>query len=183
MDSLVSIEGPVAGGIATGPGMVIDMMGTVAVYPITPDGKLLADVKMASPDNALVLEMPSGNQILNGDGTPASQIQIVAAETTTAPAGYQMIAAYQFLPAGATFSRDATLTLNYVPETLPEDSTAVMAFYDEAAGKWVEMETAGYVAGIELPPNAVTSHIGGAYAFAVFAKLPVSEFAKLPVSK
>ena len=175
LDRLVSIEGPVAGGMTAGPGVVIDVMGTVVAYPITPDGELLADVKMASPDNALVLEIPSGNQILNGDGTPANQIQIVAAETATAPAGYQMIAAYQFLPAGVTFSEDATLTLNYAPETLPQDSTAVMAFYDEAAGKWVETEAAGYAAGIELPPNAVTSHVGGANSFAIFAKLPVSK--------
>jgi hypothetical protein len=173
-DQAVTIEGPVASGITAGQALVIDMVGTIAAYPITPDGTLLADVKIASPDNALVLEIPAGSQILNDDGTPASQVQIIAAERAAVPAGYQMISAYNLLPAGITFSQEATLTANYAPEMMPEDSMVAMAFYDEAAGKWVGLELSGRVASIEIP-NAVTSHIDSAGSFAVFAEIPPAE--------
>ncbi len=173
-DQVVTIEGSETARIAGSLTVAIDVMGTVAAYPITADGTLLADVKVASPDNALVLEIPAGSQILNEDGTLASQIQIIAAEKATVPAGYQMISAYNLLPAGITFSQEAILTANYAPGMMPEDRVAAMAFYDEAAGKWVGLETGGRVASIEIP-NAVTSHIDGAGSFAVFAKIPPAE--------
>jgi hypothetical protein len=146
-------------------------MGTVAAYPVSPDGKLLADVKVASPDNALILDIPSGGQILNKDGTPASQVQIIASETATAPAGYRIVSAYQFIPTGIIFSQEAALTMNYAQEKMPEDSTVVMAFYDETAGQWAGLEYSGRVAELEAP-NIVTSQISGTGSFAVLARVP-----------
>jgi hypothetical protein len=145
-------------------------MGTVAAYPVTPDGRLLADVKVASPDNALMLDIPSGGQVLNEDGSPASQVQIMASETANVPAGYQIISAYQFVPAGIIFSQEATLTMNYAQEKMPENSAVVMAFYDEATGKWAGLENSGQVAELEVT-DVVTSHISGAGTFAVLAKV------------
>ena len=170
MDRAFSIEEPVAGEIASNQTLVIDVMGTVAAYPVTPDGRLLADVKVASPDNALMLDIPSGGQVLNEDGSPASQVQIMASETANVPAGYQIISAYQFVPAGIIFSQEATLTMNYAQEKMPENSAVVMAFYDEATGKWAGLENSGQVAELEVT-DVVTSHISGAGTFAVLAKV------------
>jgi hypothetical protein len=171
MDRNFSIEGPVAGAIALNPTLEIDVMGTVAAYPVSSDGKLLADVKVASPDNALVLSIPAGGQILNDDGTPASQVQIVASETAVAPAGYKIVSAYQFIPSGIIFSQEAMLTVNYAQEKMTEDGTAVMAFYNETAGQWAGLEYSGRVAEFETP-DTVTSQISGTGSFAALVKVP-----------
>jgi hypothetical protein len=118
----------------------------------------------------ITLRIPAGTRILNADGTPATDFQILPAEGITAPDGYQMVAAYQFLPSGMTFSPDATLIVNYDPATMPEDSTPVIAYFDDTAGAWVEVETAGYVAGGIVIPNNVISQIGSGHTFAMLAK-------------
>lgn len=171
MGRVISLEGPVAGETALNPTLEIDVMGTVAIYPVTSDGKLLADVKVASPDNTLVLVIPSGGQILNEDGTPASQVQIVASETAVAPAGYKIVSAYQFTPSGIIFSKEATLSTNHAQEKMLEDGTVVMAFYDEAAGQWAGLGYSGRVAELETP-NTVISQISGTGSFAVLARVP-----------
>ena len=51
------------------------------------------------------------------------------------------------------FSSEAILIVEYNPEDMPKDGVAVIAYYDDAAGKWVE--TAGYVAGGEEVLNTV----------------------------
>jgi hypothetical protein len=89
----------------------------------------------------------------------------------TTPEGYQMISAYQFAPKGIIFPQDATLTMNYAGEKIPENNGVVMAFYDEAAGKWTGLENLGQVAELETP-GAVTSPIEGTSSFAVFARVP-----------
>jgi hypothetical protein len=171
MDRVVSLEGSTTDATALYPTMVIDVMGTVAAFPVTPDGKLLADVKVASPDNALVLAIPAGGQILNEDGTPASQVQIIATETATAPADYTIVSSYQFAPTGIIFSQEAVLTINYAQEKMPEDSTVVMAFYDQTSGQWAGLEYSGRVAELEAP-NTITSQIRGTGSFAVLARVP-----------
>jgi hypothetical protein len=169
MDRVVSLDGTTTGVTALNPMLEIDVMGTVASYPMTRDGRMLADVKVASPDNTLVLEIPSGGQILNEDGTPASQVQIIASEIASVPAGYQVVSAYQFIPAGIVFPQEAKLTMNYAEGEMPENSIVVMAFYDEATGKWAGLENSGRVAELEIP-EAVTSQISSAGSFAVLAK-------------
>jgi len=60
----------------------------------------------------------------------------------------------------------------YDSDELPENTSQVVtAYYDERAGKWVELETAGYVAaGVEVP-NTLTSRVSHFTPFAVLAKL------------
>jgi len=47
-----------------------------------------------------------------------------------------------------------------------------MAYYDEAAAQWVEIETAGYVVGGDSVPNTVVSHFAHLTYFALLVKAP-----------
>ena len=157
------------------PVLVVDMQGTIARYPVTQDGVLLVDALTTSPDGLLKLLMLAGTQVLNPDGTPAylnedPDVFSTPAATPAAPAGYTMVAAYEFLPSGITFSPDATVIMKYNAEKIPSDGAPVIAYYDETAGQWIDLETAGYVAaGVEVP-NTVQAHTAHLTYFAVLAK-------------
>jgi hypothetical protein len=166
----------------TTPMITVDMMGTIAEYPVTPEGKLIADAQITSPDGKVTLEILAGTLVLNNNLTPTYQnddydIVVKEAGTPAAPAGYQMIAAYEASPSGLTFSPDARFIITYDQEKLPAGSSAVIAYYDEAARTWEPLETAGYVAavsGIEIT-DTVVSRVGHFTYFAVLAKLPAGE--------
>jgi hypothetical protein len=171
MDRSFNIEGFAAGQPTSGPTLEVNMMGTVASYPVTADGMLLPEVKVASPDNALVLQIPAGGRILDANGKPASQVQIVASDVAEVPEGYQLISAYQVLPIGVQFPEEGTLTMSYAGKEIPENNGVVMAFYDGAAGQWAGLEKLGTVAELGMP-ETVTSQVGDAGFFAVFARVP-----------
>ena len=168
-DQIFTIDAPGAGGGSTG--TTGEAMGTVASLPISPDGTLLADIEIVSPDGAMILQMLAGTQTLNADGTPATDFQILSAEGITAPDGYHIIAAYQLLSPGLTFSPGARLTISYDPATVPGGSTPVLAYFDETTGTWVEVDTAEYVAG------TITAQTSGAHTFAILApSLMISQY-------
>jgi len=157
------------------PVLVVDVLGTVARYPVTNDGVLLVDALTTSPDGLLKLLMLAGTQVLNPDGSPAylnkdPDVFSISAATPQPPAGYTMVAAYQFLPSGIIFRPDATLIIKYNAEKMPAGGAPVIAYYDEAAGQWINLETAGYVAaGVDVP-NTVQAHTAHLTYFAVLAK-------------
>jgi hypothetical protein len=62
--------------------------------------------------------------------------------------------------------------MNYDPAEVPAGSVLVIAYYDEAAGQWVELDTAGYVLGGEEVPNAVAANVSHFTYFALLAKAP-----------
>jgi len=163
-DQTITIEALGAGGGGGTTTGTAEVVGTVASFLIGPDGTLLEDIEITSPDGMLTLRIPAGTLMLNADGTPATDIQIVPAEGVTAPEGYQLIgSAYEFLPPGLTFS-NGTLIMNYDPAAVPEGSTLVIAYFDEATGTWVELATA------ESPVGTLTAQISGGHTFAIFAK-------------
>jgi hypothetical protein len=156
------------------PVLVVDMLGTIVRYPVTADGTLLVDALTTSPDGLVTLLIPAGTLVLNPDGSPAylnkdPDVFSISAATPAAPAGYTMVAAYEFLPSGITFSPDATVIIEYNAEKMPAGGAPVIAFYDEAAGKWTNLETAGYVAGGVEVPNTVQAHTAHLTYFAVLA--------------
>ncbi len=164
-DQTLTIDVPGGGG---GTGTTGEAVGTVASLLITSDGELLEGIVITSPDGVLTLDIPAGTSLMNADGTPVTNVgdfQILPVEGVTAPDGYQLIgSAYQFAPPGITFSPDATLTISYDPAAIPEGSTLVIAYYDEATGTWVELPTT------ESAPGTLTAPAGSGYTFAIFAK-------------
>jgi hypothetical protein len=143
--------------------ITIDLMGEFRAYPVTPGGALLVDVIQTSPDGSLTLEIPTGTVVLNPDGTPAymnldPDVFEILAGTPTPPSGATIVQAYQLLPSGIIFEGNtATLAAKYDPADVPAGKTLVWAFYDETAGKWVELETAGYVAAATGVPAVDTT--------------------------
>ena len=54
-----------------------------------------------------------------------------------------------------------------------EGAVAIIAYYNEETGKWVDLETAGFVAADgTLVSNTAMSHVGHFTYFAVLAKMP-----------
>jgi hypothetical protein len=181
-DQIVSIVGGGTTGMPTTALVItVDVMGTVASYEVSPDGTLLEDALITSPDGKVRLFIPAGTRLLNADGTTPTylnddpDIVIKLAGTPPTPPGYQMVAAYECLPSGITFSKDANLIIEYDPDKLPADSTPIIAYYNETAGQWEPLETAGYVAGGIEQPNTVTSHIAHLSYYAVFAKIATAK--------
>ena len=155
------------------PVLVVDMLGTITRYPVTADGTLLVDAITTSPDGLVTLLIPRGTLVLNPDGTPAylnkdPDVFSITAATPQPPAGYTMVAAYEFLPSGITFSPDADVIIEYDAAKVPA-GMPVIAFYDEAAGQWTNLETAGYVAGGVEVPNTVQAHTAHLTYFAILA--------------
>jgi len=163
-DQTLTIDAPGGGGTGT----TGEAVGTVASLLITSEGELLEDIVITSPDGVSTLNIPAGTWLMNPDGTPVTDIddfQILPIEGVTAPDGYQLIgSAYQFTPSDITFAPDATPTISYDPAAIPEGSTLVIAYFDEATGTWVELPTT------ESAPGFLTAPAGGGHTFAIFAK-------------
>jgi len=162
------------------PELVVNFFGEVSRHPVSPSGHLLETVRITSPDGNVTLEILAGTLVLNFDGTPTymntdPDMFTIAAGTPPPPPGHEMVVAYEFNPSGITFTPEATLIIEYPAENMPAGSMGVIAYYDEAAGEWVDLETAGYVAAGEPVPNTLTCHTGHLTYFAVLAKLPAAQ--------
>lgn len=131
---------------------------------------------MTSPDGSFTLNIPAGTQVLNSNGTyaytnPNPDLVGTFAGTPAPPAGTTIVRAYQLSPDGIIFNNHmATLAAQYDPEKVPQGSSLIWAYYDDNAGQWVDMDTAGYVAaGVEVPNTLATATAHFTY-FAILAK-------------
>jgi hypothetical protein len=156
----------------------INWFGTILYYPVDASGALLVDVNLTSPDGTTKLVMPAGTRPLDENGLPLylhpdADITVTMAGTPPAPPGTTIVAVYEILPSGITFENgEAQLIVTYDPATVAPGSVVVIAYYDETAGEWVELETAGYVIGGETVPNTVIAHFTHTTYFALLVKLP-----------
>ena len=155
--------------------LVIDWFGVVRSFLVNQAGVLLEDVEITSPDGTVTLIIAAGSQVLDENGNPLylrgnPAIIATLAQTPQTPEG--TIAAYQFNPSGVTFSKPAQLVVKYDTNKVAEGDVVVIAYYDEAAGKWVEMETFGYIAAGKEVANTVNCNIFHTTYFAILAKVP-----------
>ena len=81
---------------------------------------------------------------------------------------------YDFQPEGATFDPPITISLEYDPDSLPEnvaEDDLVLAYYDESAGKWVDLECV-----VDTENNTITASVPHFTIFAIIGKIkPVPE--------
>ena len=56
------------------------------------------------------------------------------------PAGYQVLAAFDFDPSGATFDPGITINIKYDEEDVAAGKTPVIAYFNEATGQWEFIE-------------------------------------------
>ena len=151
--------------------------GPVQSFPVTPAGALISDASATSPDGLASITIPAGTLVLNSDSTPAylspdtADIRIEVAAGPESPEGYQELGSYALNPEGITFDRPITVAFNYDPAMAPENSQAIVASYDAAAGKWIDLETAGFIAADgSAVPNSVACQVTQSGLFTVFAK-------------
>jgi len=112
---------------------------------VTTSGRFLTSVSLTSDDGRLKLTIPTGTVGLTGDLDPLSEITLLPMDDPPPPPANANVIGltYDLGPPGATFDPGLTLEYTYDPSTLPEgvaEGDLVVAFYDEAAGEWVECE-------------------------------------------
>jgi len=62
------------------------------------------------------------------------------ADPPEAPDGYEVLAAFKFDPSGATFDPAITINVRFDPAAVDSGKTPVLAYYNEATGKWEFIE-------------------------------------------
>lgn len=113
-------------------------------FPISGEGVILETIRAAPVVGNLTITIPVGTVALDKDGAPLSIVTSdVDVSLPPPPERANIIGlAYNFGPAGATFSPAITLEYTYDPAEIPEgvaEEDLVLAYYDEAAGEWVEL--------------------------------------------
>ena len=122
-----------------------NLFGTEGSYHIGSSGKILETIEATSADGNLTITIPKDTIALDKDGNRLESLEAAVDKSPpAAPEDAHIIGlAYDFGPDGATFDPPITFTWSYDPDALPEDvaeEDLVIAYYDEAAGKWVELD-------------------------------------------
>jgi len=162
--------------------IAINVLGAITTATTSYSGELLAAVTATDGNNIATLEFDKGTTIVCAENIVPRRIELKLAGSPPPPANATVVGPIYELNAyiyeygsnscPVNISPTARLALSYDPENLPENASAIfIAYYDEAAGRWVQMETAGYVAGGVAVPNTLTSHVGHFTPFAILANL------------
>ena len=161
----------------------IDMLGLVGKVAVTDDGITIEPHIVFSLQNLLTLELSKGTKIISGSEIPTELALTVTNEAPPPPQGMVIVSQVYDCVAytdGGTaksvnFNPAVILEINYNPQAVPEDASAIfIAYYDEATGLWVPLNApSGYVAETGTAA-ALVSHFT---PFAVLAKLPTAYFA------
>ncbi len=170
----VTYVAPGGGGGGVGPALTptgeevkTNLFGTEASFPISSSGEILEIIEATSEDGMLTLTIPRGTIALDKDDNPLISLE---AEVDTSPPPPPKDAsiiglAYNFGPDGATFDPPITLTWSYDPNDIPEgvaEEDLVLAWYDEAADKWVELDCV-----VDTRNNTITASIEHFTTFAI----------------
>jgi hypothetical protein len=160
---------PAAGGAPT---LSSTLFGTTGTTIISGTGIIQRTIEATTADGKLTATFPRGTRALDKNGNALSSLMAaVDANPPPAPAKTNIIGlAYNFGPAGATFDPGITFTWRYDPETLPQgvaEKDLVLAYYDTAAGKWVELECV-----VDTENNKITATVTHFTTFAILATIP-----------
>jgi len=139
---------------------------------VTTVGRFTRSVTATSEDGLCTLTIPSGTVGLTEELEPIDEITVVVMDEPPAPPedAHVVGLAYDFGPDGATFDPPITLTFSYDPDALPEgvaEEDLVLAYYDEATGKWVELECV-----VDTENNTITASVPHFTTFAVIGRVP-----------
>jgi len=173
--------------------LTVSALGNETMVTMTVDGVLCQDCVALGPHGQTGWEADEGTKLTLTNNRVPRLIKITLAGSPPPPsdaaiAGHMYnvnayASKYGSTPSPITISPDSRIVLGYDPDELPENTTAVLiAYYDEEAAKWVDLETAGYVAGGVEVPNALTSQVTHFTTFAVLAKLAATTPAKFETS-
>ena len=143
---------------------------------VSADGTFTATVVIESVDGKCGLTINEGTTGLSGDGSPIAEIAVTEMQDPPAPPENSHIIGltYDLGPEGATFTPAVTdtpavtITWSYNPDTLPEGVTEenlVLAYYDEAAGEWVELPSI-----VDTVNHTITASVSHFTTFAIIAR-------------
>jgi len=169
------------------------MLATVTVVPrpaSSPDsggGGTGGEASAHSPksnDGRVEVTVPSGTVVRNSSGSAIPRYRVSVNDypnPPSPPADSNIIGlAYDFQPAGATFSPPITLTFVYDPSSLPKDtskSNLTLAFFNTATGEWVLLESI-----VNSESGTITALVSHFTVFAVLAVQSVTEPVPAPVA-
>lgn len=126
-----------------------------------------------SDDELCTLTIPANTVGLTKELECLTEITMLTMDEPPPPpeAAYVIGLIYDFQPSGATFDPPITLTFSYDPADIPDgiaEEDLVIAYYDEVAGEWVELE--GCV--VDTENNTITATVSHFTAFATVGAAP-----------
>jgi len=126
-----------------GPSAPVTVAGVTNVTSVVNSkGVFSMDTNAFSDDNNVLLHLPASTTALTSGGAPLTQISMIHMATPPAsqPGAGIIGLAYDFTPAGATFSPAITIRFAYDPTLIPTGTTASslqIAYYDSAQSAWI----------------------------------------------
>lgn len=148
-----------------------DLFGIEEDYKIDSNGKIQETFTATSEDDSLTLTIPKGTFALDKDGEPLEDLEAaIDVNPPDPPANAQILLAYDFGPAGATFDPPITLTWTYDPDDLQGDEEDLVFVYYSVDGEWVELDFE-----IDTENNTITVSIEHFTTFAVIS-MPKAAF-------
>jgi hypothetical protein len=168
--------GGFGGGSSVIPPPPVLEIGTTSISgSIGSDGVITTETKTQSPDGLATLVLPNSTRFLTPDGLPGKNISMVpvsAAQQPQPPANADIIGVvYNLGPNGATFEPPVNLTFTYDDAKLPNGITAKdlkIAFWDETANKWVNLETEN----IDAVNHMITAKVSHFSTYSVLGYIP-----------
>jgi len=148
------------------PAGTTDVRGKVATT-----GRFTRSVTAASEDELCTLTIPKDTVGLTEELEPLDEITVLEMDDPPPPPedAHVIGLAYDFGPDGATFDPPITLEYTYDPADIPEgvaEEDLVIAYYDEEAGEWVELE--GCV--VDPVTKTITAPVSHFTTFAIVAR-------------
>lgn len=138
---------------------------------VTATGRFTRSVTATSEDELCTLTIPRDTVGLTEELEPLDEITMVIMDEPPPPPEKAEIVglAYDFGPDGATFDPQITLTWRYDPDALPDgvaEEDLVLAYYDEEAGKWVELDCV-----VDTENDTITAPVSHFTTFAIIAAI------------
>jgi len=166
----IGVGGGVSGGVGGGRGEA-GLFGEESSFLVDEDGVVQSTIEATSADGKLTITIPEGTTALDEDGNPLTSLTAEVDPSPHDPPEDDHIIglAYDFGPDGATFKPPVTITWSYDPDDLPDDvdeKDLVVAFYDEAEGKWVEFKCE-----VDTVNNVITVSVPHFTTFAVIGRV------------
>lgn len=111
---------------------------------VTAQGVVTEELTGSSQDGKATIHIPVSTRALTAEGKALAKIITQVVTSSALPSGNRVIGpGYNFGPDGATFESPIDMTIAYAPDLLPEgvaEEELVTAYYDTAAGKWIELK-------------------------------------------
>ncbi|MBA7563940.1 hypothetical protein ES708_05602 [subsurface metagenome] len=175
----LSVTIPTGGGGGGGFGALTvetDLFGTTGSFKISSDGEVQETIEATSEDGNLTITIDEGTIALDEDGNRLRTLEAAIDENPPDPpeGTYIIGLAYNFEPDGATFDPAITLEYTYDPDDIPEgvaEKDLVIAYYDEYAGKWVEL-----ICTVDTANNTITAYVDHFTTFAILGTVKPAAF-------